>query len=144
MRSKILSIVVLFAAISLLSVSCKKDSNGGSTSNGGFTYKENVGADMQMEVAEARTQYKTIFGTTSSGNPKIEINLTSLNVGDYTIGTSNQLSYLKGTGIWSASGGTVNITANANGKLSGTFISQGAGISGINALSGTFTDIEIK
>lgn len=133
--------LVMFGVFSF--AACKKDS-GGSGGNGTFTYKENNGSELQMPNAEARSQYKSIFASEASNNPLIEINLTSLSVGDYTIGSANQLSYLKGTSLWTASGGTVKITNNANGKLSGNFISQGVGITGVNSLSGTFTDIEIK
>ncbi len=145
MFRKILLSTAIIIAAALVLPSCKKDSNnGGSGGSGGFTYKENNGPEMQMQVVEARTQYNTIMATTTSADPGIEINLTSLNAGDYTIGGTNGVYYLKGGGMWSASGGTVKITSNANGKLSGTFVSQGSGIAGITSLSGSFTDIEIK
>jgi hypothetical protein len=102
---------------------------------------------ISVSTPYASNQYKSIFGVDNS-NTIIEINLTSIAQGTYTIDNStNFFSYLKpgSSGIWSGTTGTVTITSNANNKLSGSFsMSAGSGINGVNTVNGTFTNITIQ
>lgn len=149
MRTIQLFAILFFA---FLATSCSSD-DGGESQNpnpttDGFFYSENGSTTMlTVDSPYASNQFKSIFATDNS-NTIIEINLTSIAVGSYTIdNNANFFSYLKpgASGIWSGSAGTVTITANANNKLSGSFsISSGSGITGVNTISGTFTNITIQ
>lgn len=130
--------------------SCSGDddnSTGGNQDTPGFFYAENGATTMQtVDTPYANGAFNSIFAVDAS-NTIVEINLTSLNAGTYAIGSGNAFTYLKpGSGsMWAASAGTVVITANAAGKLSGTFdITAGSGITGVNSVSGHFTDITVN
>ena len=136
-------------------IGCSNDSDDGqptvavpAPTSDGFKYAENGSTTMiSVSTPYASNQYKSIFGVDNS-NTIIEINLTSIAQGTYTIDNStNFFSYLKpgSSGIWSGTTGTVTITSNANNKLSGSFsMSAGSGINGVNTVNGTFTNITIQ
>ncbi len=147
---KIQLYLMLILSVALFSCSSDSDDNNSTPtpSTNGFLYAENGSTTMiSVSTPYASNQYKSIFGVDNS-NTIIEINLTSIAVGSYTIDdTTNFFAYLKPgtTGMWNGSAGTVTITANANNKLSGTFsITSGSGISGVNLVSGSFTNIPIQ
>lgn len=147
---KIQLYLLLVLSVALFSCSSDSDDNNSTPtpSANGFLYAENGSTTMTSAASPyASNQYKSIFAVNNS-NTIIEINLTSLVVGSYTIDdTANFFAYLKPgtTGMWNGSAGTVTITANANNKLSGTFsITSGSGISGVNLVSGSFTNIPIQ
>lgn len=147
---KIFKIVLLCLVTSL--VSCSKDdttSNNNSNSvTDGFFYAENgATANQTVSTPYANATFKSIFAV-HNGATVVEINLSSLAVGSYTIdNATNVLTYLKpgSNAMWLGTSGSVTITANANNKLSGSFsIPTGTGITGVNSLSGTFTNIPIQ
>lgn len=112
-----------------------------------LTYREGgvlVGSTVSNPFAKAASQ--TIFGVNGSADV-IEIRLTSLVVGVYTIGGSNKFFYKKPstTKTWTALSGTVTITSNGSGLLSGHYnMSSGTGIPSVNSVSGTFDSIPIQ
>ena len=147
---KIQLYLMLVLSVALFSCSSDSDDNNPTPtpSANGFLYAENGSTTMiSVSTPYASNQYKSIFAA-DTNNTVIEINLTSIAVGSYTIDdTTNFFAYLKPgtTGMWNGSAGTVTITANANNKLSGTFsITSGSGISGVNLVSGSFTNIPIQ
>lgn len=112
----------------------------------GFTWTENGNTTvLTVDNPYASAQYKTIFAL-RSGTTIYEINLTSLAPGTYSFsGGANSIYYNNnaGSGGFSATSGSVIITANANNKLSGTFTATGSG-NGVTSVSGQFTDIVIN
>lgn len=113
----------------------------------GLFYREN-GTLSYSTVSNplAKASSKTIFGINGSSNV-IEIRLTSLAVGTYTIGSLNKFYYKKPltTSTWTAFTGSVTITSNALGKLSGTYtMTSGTGNSSVNSINGFFELIPIN
>lgn len=141
----------LFATSVLMSCH-RNDDEGNSTPTtpaaaDGFFYSENgASAQTKMDKADVYAAYNTINANSGSGSGmKIcEINLSGLAAGTYAINSSNHFSFVvSGSTTWTATGGSVVITSNANGKLSGTFDVQGSG-SSVNRYSGTFTNLVIQ
>lgn len=111
-----------------------------------FTYAEGGGTTINVPNPSASLASSTIFARTGS-DTEIEINLFSLVIGVYTINDTNHFTYYKpGTSIvWTGYTGTVTITENASGKLSGNFdINSGNGSPMINSVSGSFENITIN
>lgn len=146
-------ICVAFVLVSVCFASCSSDDNGGGEPNEpnppapqtGFFYAENGATTMQtVDHPYANATYKSIFAQ-QGGSTVVEINLSSLDAGTYAIGSSNAFTYLKAGGMWIASAGSVTITENAGGKLTGTFeMTAGSGITGVDSVEGTFTDITVN
>lgn len=94
----------------------------------------------------ALSSSKEIFGRNGSTNV-IEIKLSSLAVGTYTISGVNQFTYTRlGTSSpWTAILGTITITMNTGTELSGSFdLTAGNSTLGINSVSGSFSNITIN
>lgn len=152
MRSIILK--SLFLVVVTTSFSCKKEEEPTPqatpaptpANTDGFFYSENGSTTLStVTTPYASAQYNSIFAV-NSGTTVVEMNLTSIAVGTYTINANNALTYLKTgvSGAYTASSGSVIITANANNKLTGTFSSTGSGITGVTSFSGSFTNIVIQ
>jgi hypothetical protein len=111
-----------------------------------FFYKEG-GAFGYSTVSNpyAKANTKRIFAI-NSGFTVIEIQLSSLAVGTYTINSLNKFFYKKPTTTktWQAIKGTVTISFNAAGLLSGTYnMTSGTGIASVNSVSGYFETLPI-
>jgi len=91
-----------------------------------------------------RTQYKSIFaftGATATSGTVFEFNLSGLSPATYPVNATNAF-YFNGNTATPATGEVV-ITANANGKASGTF--KATWTTGtVTSVYGTFTDIPVK
>ncbi len=142
----------VFAITAVIFTSCNRDENNNNGGNNnpaqdGFLYSEN-GASTQtkMDKADVYAAYNTINANSGSGTGmKIcEINLSGLAAGTYNINSSNAFTFVvSGSTTWSATGGSVIITSNSGGKLTGTFDVQGSGTS-VTRYSGTFTNLAIQ
>jgi hypothetical protein len=112
-----------------------------------FLYAEGGATSMSaVTTPYADASSKSIFGV-NSGSTVIEMNLSSLAIGTYTIDATNHFTYFKpGTAItWTGFTGNVTITSTSDNKLSGTFdINSGNGSPTINEVHGTFTNIVIN
>ena len=147
---KIFMKTLTLLSLMLIIVSCSRKDDDPTpptpTSSAGFTWRENDpnGAVKTAGSSEVRTQYKSIFafsGATATSGTVFEINLTDITPGTYKIGSSNAF-YFNGN-TTNPSSGEIVITANANGKASGTF--KAIWNSGsITSVYGTFTDIDVK
>jgi hypothetical protein len=60
--------------------------------------------------------------------------------GSYPISSANKVSYTESGSSYNATGGTINITAYGNNKISGDFITSGSG-AGYTSVNGQFVDI---
>ena len=113
------------------------------TPTAGFTWTENGGAENRADSAYYEAKYKTIKAYKSG--KFIEINLSDGIPATYTVGTSNAISMLVSgaSTLYTASSGSVIITANASSKMTGTFTSTGSGAS-VTKCDGKFTDIAVR
>jgi glutamate 5-kinase len=145
MKSKFTSILMIAMAV-ILFVGCKKNDPGKEDAPGttnGFTWKENSSTTVQTATtATFSTQYKTLIASTATGTA-FEINLSGTTPATYTLNSSNVITYAKVTPFFVATSGNVIITANAGGKISGTFQGSGTTVSGISSVSGTFTNVTV-
>lgn len=136
-------------ALVLAFFSCSSDDSGDDTNpieepiaeTGGFKWKENGGSFIEADSAFFASQWNTI--KVYKEDRFIEINLTASITGTYPIGTSNALSMLVNNDVYIAGAGSLVVSENASGKMSGTFTSTGTG-AGITALEGVFDDIEVR
>ena len=147
MKTKLLSIAVLFVAT--VFCSCSHDDNDpvitpvAPAAANGFTWKENGGSTIKTAAsATFTTQYKTLIAKDASNNTLFEINLSGTGAATYTIDANNHLTYATTT-YFTADAGSVVITSNAGGKVSGTFHTTGPAAAGVTAVDGTFTNITV-
>ncbi|MES2565435.1 MAG: hypothetical protein V4565_01130 [Bacteroidota bacterium] len=116
---------------------------GGTPATGGFTWTPSGGSATVADSAFYYQMYNTIHAYKNGSANHFEINLTGLAVATYSIGSGNDLTYVMGTTYMGATSGQVNITANANNKLSGNFNTPLSGGS-ITSVAGQFVDIPKK
>jgi hypothetical protein len=149
------SSVLLLAGLFLLS-SCKKsnDAEPGSFSwtHAGKTYQPTIYA-AYLGTGYTFTPFHIIagFGTFPSGfTRRVDFHLTSFAVGTYTValspGSANTLDYIDDGGFnLAGTAGTLNITANANNRMSGNFSVTVINPSMVTSpITGSFTDITIN
>lgn len=140
--------MLMIALLAIMFVACDKGDkeekeDAPATAANGFTWKENGSSTVQTAAtATFSTQYKTIMATTATGSA-FEINLSGTTPATYTLSSANVITYTKVTPFFIPTTGNVIITANANGKISGTFQGSGTTTSGISSVSGTFTNITV-
>ena len=146
MKTNLFTIALLFFV--LVFTACNSDNNPVVTpiatpSANGFSWKENGGSIVKTATsATFSTQYKTLIARDASGATVFEINLNGTVPATYTIGSNNAITYVGVSPYFTASSGNIVISANAAGKVTGTF--QGDGNSGgITAVNGTFTNIDV-
>jgi hypothetical protein len=114
----------------------------GNTSNTQFTWSNNAGNSVTADSSNYYASFTTIFAFKNGVINSLEINLSSLNVGAYSLSnlTGNALTYIVNSTTYTAKSGTVNITANNNAGLTGNFNCALAGGT-LTSLSGQFTEI---
>jgi len=168
MKKTILTLSGIIILGTLIITSCKKKSSdpstsstttttttggtttGGTTTGGsavaGFTYVVTGGATTVADSAFYYQQYNTIHAYKNGNANHFEINLSALTVATYSIGsgTGNAVTYVMGSTYLAATSGSLNITASANNKLSGNFVTPVSGGGSITEVSGRFTDIPKK
>lgn len=141
---KIFGVLTLF--VFFLSCDRNDDNQTSLPATAGFKWRENSTSATEKTAgsAELRTAYKSIFafqGSTATSGTIFEINLTGVTPGTYNLGGGNAIAF---TGASVApSSGKVIITANANGKASGTlevFYPSGS----VTSVYATFTDIPVN
>lgn len=151
MKNNILkSVLALFFLTSIL-ISCDNDDDAVASppppglpellyAEGGISTMSSVTNPIALSSS------KEIFGRNGSTNV-IEIKLSSLAVGTYTISAVNQFTYIRPTtsSPWTAVTGTITITMNTGTELSGSFdLTAGNSTLGINSVSGSFSNITIN
>lgn len=145
---KNISLIIFF---SLIIFSCKKKeeesnscstcSSGNGTEPTGFYYNINGGGTISADSATYNVTNKTITAHHQGATRHINIKTSSQITGTYGFTTTaNTFSYTESLGTYYATGGYINITANANNKLSGNFTSNGSGGT-FATISGNFKDI---
>ena len=143
--TKLFSLMVL---LTLLFTSCSSEDDTTSNTNAtsGFSWRENSSTAPEKNAASADFKINTLRAYDAQKNMLFEINLMKgSSVGTYTIDGD----YVKGTAVYylgdsfNATSGTLKVTANANGKMSGTFEASGSGKT-ISKIYGTFNDIPVQ
>ncbi len=146
MKRHLLSHVLLLASVFLF-FSCQKeepepeDPGSGSTlPKGDFKYSVNGGASITADSAVYYPSITTIYSYKNGTMNTIEMNLSALDVGSYTIAKGNKLTYTTSGTDYVASTGAINITSKAVNSITGDFntsFSTGT----ITSISGNFSDI---
>jgi hypothetical protein len=101
-----------------------------------FKWTPTGGQTFQAEDAYYISSFNNIVATKSGGAEYVDINLTKLTTGTYSISvssTGNTLVYSSGTATFTAKSGQVTISSVTDTKLSGSFdvsFSTGSGLSG--------------
>lgn len=109
----------------------------------GFTWKENGSATSNTATtATFSTQYKTLIAKDASNATLFEINLSGTAPATYTVDANNAITYAAVNPYFTATSGSIVISANASGKVTGTFQATG-NAAGITAITGTFTNITV-
>ena len=147
MKKQIFKITFLFASI-LFVASCAKEEAAPEeevpvvVNKGSFNWTLSSGQNVTADSAHCYTSITTIYAFKNGTTNSIEINLSALSVGSYSISsaTGNAFSFVNGATTYDASAGTVNITANSGNKLSGNFTATLTG-GAITSISGGFQDI---
>jgi hypothetical protein len=148
MKKAVLNIAISLFMSAFIFTACKKDdakpdeTPSINTTPPVFNWRTNNTTNFSSDSTFCYQSFTTIFAFKNGLANSIEINLSSLATGTYTISsaTGNQLTLVSSNITHTASSGNVNITTNANNKLSGTVnatFSSGT----ITVLTGTFTDI---
>lgn len=154
MKNKNIITLGLVLSFLIMMIACKKEDpeqscgtcpvGGSVNSTAGFSFTKNNGASITADSAFFIPVSRTIVAYYQGFAHKVNIKTSSLAAGTYSFTSSaNTLSYTESTFTYIASGGSISITANANNKMSGSFVSNGSG-GGVISLTGQFTDIPSK
>jgi len=145
--------IAIICGLTLILLSCNKDSNTSSDS-WSFTWTHENVIHMATEAAAYITQAGVGLGSnqiianigTSNAQPRVSIRLTSLNPDTYPVSVStNRFDYVDDAGneLFGAAG-TVTISANSGNKLSGDFsVKLINPSSDTTMITGSFTDINV-
>ncbi len=119
--------------------------NGGATSTTEFKWTPGSGSTVTSDSSYCYNSITSIFAFKNGTNNSIEITLSSMAVGAYSVSasTGNALTYVSNSTTYTAKSGAVNITTNANNKLSGNFNCSVTGGT-LTSLSGQFTDVPVR
>lgn len=149
MRTTILKSVLAMFLLTFSLISCDRDEETPAVivEPAIFEYAEG-GAASRSTVTNpfANASTKKIFGNNAAVNV-VEINLTSLAIGTYAIGSGNTFKYTRPaqTSVWTAISGTITIIENDGSKISGSFdLTAGNSDLGINSVSGSFKRVVIN
>jgi hypothetical protein len=142
------SSLLLFCA--LFFVTCKKESdpepepeNNNPANPGDFRWKTSGGATVVADSAYYYSQFTTIYAFKNGTSTSIEVNLSSLAAGSYSLSsaTGNVLTYVQNASTFTSAAGSFNIANTSNNKLSGDFDCSISNGSIATTLSGTFNTI---
>jgi len=153
MKSLFFKPICLIIFFSVLIVSCAKDNPepednpatpNTPVNNGKFTYSVNGNATITADSAIYYPKFTTIYSYKVGLQNTIEINLSDITVGSYTVSSvmGNALTYDTNGQTFTAKSGVVNITSNTGSRLSGDFNCSFS--SGISTISGQFNDIRYR
>ncbi len=150
MKTTILKSILAMLLLTFSLISCDRDTDTPApivVEPAIFEYAEG-GAVSRSTVTNpfANASTKKIFGNNAAINV-VEINLTSLNLGTYTIGSGNTFKYTRPgqPSVWTAISGTITILENDGSKISGSFdLTAGDSGLGINSVSGSFKRVVIN
>lgn len=109
-----------------------------------FKWTPNGQAQVTADSSHYYNSFTTIFAFKTGTLSSIEINLSSLSVGTYSLSstTGNALSYVNKNVTYNSVAGSVSITSSADNKLSGRFNCTFTGT--LSGISGEFVDVHAK
>ena len=115
----------------------------------GFSWRENDPASTTIQnatTASFSNQSKTLIAKNVAGNTIFTINLTGTTAGTYNFGsgTGNTLTYTVPSPAFVAESGAFIITANASGKMSGSFEAFRFGNNTVSRLYGSIINITVN
>lgn len=106
----------------------------------GFTFTKNGSTAITADSAYYYSSTSTIIAYYQGNSHRVTVKTSSLNTGSYAISTSNKVTYIESGLTYNATGGSINITAYGNNKISGDFITSGTG-GGFTSVNGQFKDV---
>jgi hypothetical protein len=108
-----------------------------------FRWKYDGGATVVADSAYYYSQFTTIYAFKNGVSSSIEVNLSSLSAGSYSLSsaTGNMLTYVKNAATYTTTSGSFNISSTSNTKLSGDFSGSINTGSVSTTISGTFSAI---
>ena len=144
---KYLSIIFFILTSIFIISSCTKDENEPEeetpvvTDKGSFNWTLSSGQTANADSAHCYTSITTIYAFKNGNATSVEVNLSALSVGSYSISSStgNSFSFVSGGTTYEGTG-SFNITANSGNKLSGNFNVTLTGGT-LTSMSGSFQDI---
>lgn len=112
------------------------------TDKGTFNWTLSSGQTVTADSAHSYQSITTIYAFKNGTTNSLEVTLSALSVGSYSISSStgNTFNFVSGATSYNATSGSFNITANNGNKLSGNYnvtLSGGA----LTGMSGSFQDI---
>ncbi len=149
MKTIILKSILAMLLLTFSIISCDRDTDTPAlivVEPAIFEYAEGGATLRTASNPFANASTKKIFGNNADTNV-IVVNLTSLSVGTYTIGTGNIFKYTRPaqTSVWTAISGTITILENDGSKISGSFdLTAGDSNLGINSVSGSFKRVVVN
>jgi hypothetical protein len=137
----------VFPALVILCIGCAKEAKtpeptpAPATVN--FSWTPSGGQAFQAEDAYYVAQFSNIVATKAGGAQFVDITLTELKTGTYSLSpnTGNTLQYSSGTATLNAKSGQVVISSAADNKLTGNF---SANFDSGSGLTGSFKDVPSK
>ena len=145
--NSIFYLIISLWAITLTSCEVTEDENPqeSSTTQAGFFYGENSTTTLtKADDAQVNKGSTTIIAT-KNNKTVVEINLTDIKAGTYSLSAKYAFTYVKDGKHWEATAGTLQITKNDGSKISGTYeATAGAGVPAVTAVKGNFTDVPLK
>ena len=111
----------------------------------GFTWTPAGGATIFADSSKCIGAFNNIIAYKKGNSNSVDIVLSSITVSTYSISSSlgNSFDFITAGTSYSGKSGTLSITANANGKLTGSFSTSLTGGT-VTALTGEFINIPIK
>lgn len=112
------------------------------TDNGSFSWTLSSGQTVNADSAHCYNSINTIYAFKNGAANSIEVTLSALSVGSYSISSStgNTFNFANGSTSYNGTSGSFAISANANNKLSGNFSVNITGGT-LTSISGSFQDI---
>lgn len=152
-----LSYAAFISCMLIICYSCKKSNDDSNTtppassftwSYNGNTYIASLDTAYQFSIPSLPYSIVAVNGTNfnTSFTRKIHFKLSSYNTGAFTIGSGgNSLRYVDdgGNDLFGTSG-TLNITSNANNRLTGNFSCTMSGSPGTYTVTGQFANVSIR
>jgi hypothetical protein len=147
MHHRLLNTTVVFLISFLIFSGCAKDEPepedpGGTTTTGStlgnFTWSISGNPNVTADSSRYIPAFSNIVAY--KGNSSVDIVLSALSVGSYSISSSqgNTLEYHTGSSTYFGTTGTVTITSNTGSKISGNFSSA---LTNCISISGQFSDV---
>lgn len=143
--------IIKIAVVAILFSGCAKDNTEpepdplNPVNLGNFSWQPSTGSTVNADSSYYYLQINTIYAFKNGNLNSVEIVLSSLTVGTYSVSsvTGNDFTFVSGATTYTAGSGSVSITSTSGNKLAGNFNVNFQGGSLTN-LSGSFSDVPAR